>query len=326
MRRLFWLGLFMSTSAFCWEEAAFLKIPGSAREAALAKAITSISFDLTAIHSNPAALGEIGNMGLTSTYSKWFEDMAYTNFAFGFRPKKSFNSFAVSMIGLGVSDIEKRNEDGELEGTFGAQDYSFGFSYARGGKTISEEGDTLVSFYSYGITIKYLRETIDEDVAQGYCMDAGFLYKTPIEIKYATPAIPNYLGFAVTSLGPGLQEKSSAVGTRQSFHPPMRASGGLGYEFTFTPMIKSIIALDAIISLTGGYNEVALGTETDINRMFFMRLGFANSIRGSGDLGQTSKLNYGIGCGFKVGDFSIDYVYSLRYLDNTHAFSASLEF
>jgi hypothetical protein len=270
------------------------------------------------LHSNPASVGALKNMGITGTHLMWFLNSGYSNFAFAFRPKESNNSFAISMMGFGIAGIEERNADGELQGTFGAQDYAVGFSYGR-------RSDTLYTL-CYGITVKYLQQKISDDVAHGYCMDAGFLYKIPESVRLRSQAIPSYVGVALTSLGPGLQRKTPPLRVSEEFTPPMKAKIGTAYKLRMGERVTSLISVEGVLSLSNGYHALAMGMEININEMFLLRGGVRQIMIDAEDFGQINRINYGVGCGFKVSDFLIDYVYYFHNLQNTQGISASLEF
>ena len=158
-----------------------LKIPLSARSAALGESTVSDPGQFSSWLVNPANLFSVAPLSVTLTHSQWIQTIQ-TEFLAVRIP------VAAGTLGLGgsinsVPGIEIRDVPGPSLGTFSARFASFQMGYAQ-----AVTRDVVI-----GASTKYLYEKLYVDEAAGFGFDAGLTYSTPL------PGLN--VGFAVTNLG-----------------------------------------------------------------------------------------------------------------------------
>ncbi|MBI5474924.1 MAG: PorV/PorQ family protein [Ignavibacteriae bacterium] len=153
----------------------FLEIPASARIAALGEAAVALSdVGADAAFANPAALGWIEKSHSASfSYAPWFADTKHYAAAY------AFNS-PIGVFGLGAvlfdfgsmprTEFVSGNRVYDILGEFKADAVSLGLSYSR----------KLTDQFSFGVTLKYVRETIDMYHANNVLFDGGIMYYTGV--------------------------------------------------------------------------------------------------------------------------------------------------
>lgn len=145
-------------SALC--SSAFLEIPAGARASALGGAFASLAQGVEAAFWNPAGLEGVKGVQLTGTHSEYLQTLRLEQFAVAGR---SFGGgLAASLRALYSEPIEKRDDVGNVTGSFGYHDLEFALAYGR----------AVAPGVSLGGTVQALRERLD-DAAATTCA-AGF--------------------------------------------------------------------------------------------------------------------------------------------------------
>jgi hypothetical protein len=152
---------------------AFLNIPVSAREAATGESGVAL-FDVgaNATFANPAALGFAdATHSVAFSYAPWFADVKHYAAAYQF--SSSLGTFALGATQLDYGTMPRTvvasgNKVFDVVGEFGADALSVNASYAR----------ALTDRFSFGVTLKYVRESIDVYDASNALFDGGVVYFT----------------------------------------------------------------------------------------------------------------------------------------------------
>lgn len=161
----------------------FLKLPTNARIAALGGITTSIGRgDAYSVFGNPSLVADVPDMELGLTSMTWLVDIAYNAGAF-VKNMGALGSVGVSFIFLDYGDMwrtenqeifdEKGNTTGQTKqvidlGTYTANDYALGLSYAR----------NITDRFQVGGTAKYLHQTLDEAGSGQWAIDVGTMFQT----------------------------------------------------------------------------------------------------------------------------------------------------
>ncbi|MCR4438099.1 MAG: PorV/PorQ family protein [bacterium] len=154
----------------------FLEIPVSARILALGEAATTL-FDTGAegIYCNPAAIAwQRARGGLHVAHTSWYVETALQAVALTWSQGKFGTvGFHVRYCDFGKMERTTNPTVDQVGsylslGTYSAGAYTLGLSYAR----------ALTDKFSFGGTVKYVRETIDLYSADNVVADLGFLYDT----------------------------------------------------------------------------------------------------------------------------------------------------
>ena len=269
-----------------------LKIPATARSAALGEGTVSDAGQFSSWFVNPANLISSDPVSISLTHAQWIQEIQTEHL--GLRMPLSAGTVGLSVSANSVPGIEIRDVPGPSLGTFSARFVSFQAGYAQ------RLSDDVV----LGAAVKYLYEKLYIDEASGYGFDAGILYSTPIRGLSA--------GMAVTNIG-SLQQFRSEASDLPSF-----SRIGVSYriqqdEFDF------VIAEAWAHNLRVAENHLQTSIEATYSHMASLRFGYQTGY-------DTRGLSAGIGLQYDF--FQLDYAYvpfSLG-LGDAHLFSLGFQF
>jgi hypothetical protein len=140
---------------------AFLKLGIGARPMGMGSAYVALADDPTALYWNPAGLGSVPGSQVTVMHNEWIQD---------FRQEFAgvSHGFGAGTLGLGIngfytSELEKRDDVGNLIGHFGFNDFAVTGAFAH----------HFAPHAAGGIAVKYIREMIDQETASVVALDLG---------------------------------------------------------------------------------------------------------------------------------------------------------
>lgn len=281
---------------------AFLKIGVGARATAMGGAYGSVANDLSSIFWNPAGIADIEGVAVDFSYSTWFADMKH-NFAAVSAPLGKDFSIAAHFISLSSDDIEITTIARD-EGTgsyYRLQDVAAGLTFS----------GYLTEQFSFGITAKYVYNSISTLTSNAFAFDIGTKYKTGIQ--------GITLGFSIHNLGSEMAYEGQDLHTaRKVFdvlnQAPLDATYR-AYDYAMPISFRAGISADVIEMddhiLKGAFDFVtisdapeifALGAEYAWKNLLFVRGGY---MFGHEQLGLTG----GFGFNYYSGGFNgkIDY-------------------
>ena len=150
----------------------FLKIGHGARGNGMAGSISSLTNDLSSVFWNPAGIAEILSLSAEFDYTQWFAEMNHNFGAVGL-PIMDGYSIALHFTSLSTPEMERTTieHSAGLNQYFTASDVSVGVTFA----------GYLTDQFSFGITGRYLNNTIANAQATGFSFDVGTKYKTGIQ-------------------------------------------------------------------------------------------------------------------------------------------------
>jgi hypothetical protein len=170
--------------------ATFLQLGYGARAIGFGEAFVPVANDVSALYYNPAGLAypafadprsSAGPDEILATQSLLVQDVRMTQVGFARRP------YGVSLTYLSLGGIETRtSETAAPDSTVGASDLNLGFTYGR-----------KVGGVGFGVTGKYIRESIAGYSASAYGVDLGALKR-----------LENYplsFGAVLSNLGTGVR-------------------------------------------------------------------------------------------------------------------------
>ena len=176
--------LYAASSNVGTSGAQFLKIPPGARPAGMGSAFSAVADDVHAIYYNPAGLAAVSQVQLTGMHNSYFQGLNY-EFAAIALPLSRFGwdgdtedsgkgTLGLAVYNLSVSGIERRGnaETAAPLGTFGADDFAYALSYARGSER-----------FAWGANLKFIQQTIDSVKAGTLAADLGALYGAGENLK-----------------------------------------------------------------------------------------------------------------------------------------------
>lgn len=146
----------------------FLKIDVSPRAAGMGGASICLPGDGYSTQINPASVMEMDNLNVTAGNTFWVAGINHS-FASVSKPFGRIGSFGLSVATLNTGKMERRTEF-QPNGTgeyFYASNTAVGLTYSR----------RLTEMFSFGVTGKFVNETLAEYQANTAVIDMGFKYR-----------------------------------------------------------------------------------------------------------------------------------------------------
>lgn len=299
----------------------FLKIAGDARGAAMGEAFVAVTNDVSAIFWNPAGLTNSARDQAMFSHAVWLVDIQHEFAAMSYHVDAN-NVLGVSFISL-HTDPMKVTTEYQPTGTgnyFNFGDIAVGATYAR----------KMTDQFSFGATVKYVRETIAELHTDAILVDLGTFYTMGLGTSRFSVDVSNF-GNNVTPAGSVKNGKEQTINTFQDFSPPTMFKLG----FAFEPWQEDGHRLTTSIQLNhpnDNAENIRLGGEYEYNDMFFLRAGVKRTI-GESLLGKAAStaedLSFGAGVKLPLGVTiaNVDYAFTnFNELGGVHRISVALTY
>lgn len=303
--------------------AQFLKLDVDARVVGMGGANAAITHGAMALYYNPAGIANLDQNSLAFSYTDWIADIKYNYLAYA-RPVSGFGNFGVHVAVLTMDDMERttlEEPDGTGE-TFGANSWVVGLSNAH----------QLTNRFSFGVTVKYLREKISELSSGSVAFDVGTIYYTgfrTLRIAMSTRNFGTDTKFGGTELESTLDQDNDPstqpveVRLNTQSHPlPLSFRVGIAYDFEFSEDSKLLATLDGYNTRDRG-QQGSLGFEYSWRDRLAIRAGY--KIR-------TDEEGIAAGAGYQFdipgfGNLGINYAWAdLGRLESAHRFSLTTTF
>jgi hypothetical protein len=292
----------------------FLKIGVGARALGMGDTGVSLAADATALYWNPAAAAQVGHNNFTISYTKWLVDIDYNYF--GYIHHLSKNIF------LGLSAGALYTEP--MEVTTEYRPYGTGEYFSYGdlflGLTFSQK---MTDRFSYGVTLKYVEETLADLSMRNVLIDLGTYYWTGFRTLRFCVALVN---FGAQSRPDGrflrpLKEGGTEEIKYALFSPPTEFRIGAAMDVIENPNFTTMLSMQLNHPVDNAENLV-LGLEERLYGRYFLRGGWI--------LAQAER-NFALGAGLQLplGKFTFcaDYAWSdFGILDDIQKFQMSIGF
>ena len=189
--------------------AQFLKIGVGARAAGMGEAFVAVANDASALYWNPAGLAQTTSNELLFSHIDWPVEVCHE--FVGYVHRLGANALGLSVTALHTDDLEETTEFQPL-GTgnyvpFG--DIALGLSFAR----------QMTDRFSFGITLKYMEETLAELHARNVFVDFGTYYRTGFGNSRFAVAVTNF-GTNIKPSGTVTFRDGTSTNRFQDFSPP----------------------------------------------------------------------------------------------------------
>lgn len=294
----------------------FLKLDLSPRSAGLAGANVTLSGDPYASGLNPANLASLEGWSVAASHTFWAADIDYSFLSVA-KPTNS-GTFALSLSGLNSGPMPVRTTF-QPEGT-GEQFYAY---YLTGGLSYANQ---LTDYFSWGATVRYVREQLAEFRANTMVVDLGFLYelKEVKDLKFAV-AVRN---FGPNSTLSGEVELDTTFNNRplnlDSYPAPTEFQLGVSFvPWKSVDGTQSVMAALQLNHPNDNAENLRFGVEYNYRNLLFLRAGYKLNV--SDQPFPTA----GIGLRMRMGAFPFRFDYGfdhLQFLGTIHRVGLSLEF
>ena len=271
----------------------FLKIDVSPRSAAMGGANLNLTGDVYATWWNPAALSDLEHLtfGVSNTF--WVAGINHAYFS-AVRPDSKIGTIALSVTSLTTGKMERRTEfqpygTGEY---FSASNTAVGLSYAR----------NLTDMFSFGLTIKYVNESLAEFKAHTAVLDLGFVYRTDFkDLKFAVML----QSFGINSKLKGTfspDDLSVKPTSLESYPAPTMFKLGI----SIVPLKLEKHSITTAVQLNhpnDNAENIRFGVEYEYRKLLFMRVGYQINVK------DQNYPTFGVGVQTSLGKhpLSVDY-------------------
>lgn len=292
----------------------FLKIPIGAEPAALGEAYTALAHGINSLNWNPAGLAKTPvllnapTLGVSFSHQDHFSENNLDHLGLVMPANKSARAtWGLDLIRLAYTPQERRDENRQPSGTFGASDVAFGAALAH----------NFGSFQA-GTQLKIIRMDLGGAHAEGMALDLGLLAQT------SNPRLS--LGLAARNIGPQMKF------FKEKFDLPWTLSFGTAYKLS-GPIT---LACDIHVKPREKQTTVSLGTEMMASKNISLRAGYIAKLVQAIQNNQKSETNRGnfsgisglaAGFGLAFRQFNLDYsITPFGELGNTQRLTLSTWF
>jgi len=289
----------------------FLKIGMGARATGMGEAFVAVSDDISSLFWNPAGLVQFEEDGFTFSHTQWFVDtrIEYFGGVYHFLGK---NAIGLSVTSLRTEDMKVTTEF-QPTGTgeyFRYSDLAIGLSFA---KQLTEQ-------FSFGVTVKYIEESLGKLKMRGVVADLATFYRTGLGTSRFAVIISNF-GSQVSPTGSVTRIDGSEFNSFQKFSPPTLFRIGFAIE----PWMNEKNRITTSVQLNSpndNAENVCFGVEYAYNDFLFLRTGYKLNVDAE---------NISFGAGIKlpvsIAVTNLDYSFAnFRQLGIAHRLSLNLTF
>lgn len=305
------LGLSLNVSAF--EKVGttsfqFLKVYPGARASAMAGAFCSLANNSEAVFWNPAGIASVQGFEATVNYISWFMDIKHYAISAAYDLGGNWGTIGMQAVVTDMDEIPETRVDmigigGLVDGmynpgltgkSFKPSSMVFGLSYAT----------RLTDRFSFGVSMKYVREDLVYQKAGALVFDGGFLFDT----KFRSIVI----GASIRQFGQEVKFSDKSYPLPQTFNIGVSA-----YLFSNNdPLITSLGDHSLLLSYDmiqpRDYDQMhSIGVEYSWKNMLFLRGGYALN---------SDQEGLSAGVGINISNYRVDYSFTDygKYLDAVH--------
>lgn len=287
----------------------FLKLGIDARAIGMGEAYTAVTDDISSVYWNPAGLALKSENQLLFSHTEWLADIRHEFFAASRKTNWGSFAFSVSLLHMDYMDVTIEETFEPTGETFTCYDLSAGISYA----------NAFTDKFSFGVTVKYLRENLDEYSVNGISVDIGSLYNTGWNNLT--------VGMALRNFGPDLKYEIDKDGDGEYDEDPFDLIDNDGdglidedrEEIPFKLPMNFSLGLVADLYSTG--NQLLIGSlqlDSCVDRVETYNVGFEYKFNTfkirSGYQFEYDEAGFSIGFGWSIPTsfaiFAIDYSYT----------------
>ena len=295
--------------------AQFLKIGVGARSVGMGESYVAVANDIEALYWNPAGIALFDQPAVFFSHTQWVVDLQM-EFAGAVYHLDHSNSLGVSLAYLHTEDMDETTAlqpfgTGRM---FSFGDFMLGLTYAR----------NMTSQFSFGVTVKYMQETLADLNMRTVFFDLGTHYETGWRSTRFAVSVTNF-GQDISPSGStiirDLNNQTNEVTEFQSFAPPTIFRIGIASEF----IDQENQRLTGSIQLNhpnDNAENINIGMEYLWRGMFAIRSGYKTA-----QAEESFSAGFGLHFPITMADFRLDYAFTnFGRLGNVNRFAVQLIF
>ncbi len=302
--------------------AQFLKIGVDARSAGMGEAGIADVSDVSAVFWNPARLVYVPGISVMLSHLNWIGEISH-NFAGLVLPlRNSVIGINLIVLDLGETEITTLEQPRGTGSFYDASDFSLGITYSR----------WMTDKFSVGISAKYIRQSIRNEVANGIAFDIGTSLNVGISGLNIAMALTNYgAGMRMRgddliipfSPGPAATPIKAQLETLE-FPLPTNFRIGIAFQLVGPKSVFMASESSQLLAVIDGNHPIDevergnFGLEYSWREMAMLRVGYKY---------RYSEQGLTFGGGVRLLKISIDYALTrFGLLGNVSRFTASIRF
>jgi hypothetical protein len=270
----------------------FLRIDLNPRSSALGGAFVAMRGDIAGIQHNPAGMAFTEEQQFTFNYVNYLLDIGGGQAGYT-RRLTDLGQISAVISYFDYGDFTETNEFANPTGnTFSASDLVFALSYS----------DILESYFTYGVSIKYIHSKIDLYTSGALAFDFGLIYDAPFEDDL-------YFGISMLNVG---KATSAFMETKEDL--PLSLRIGVTKKLAHLPLELNVALNDLNVSEDSFFDRMkkfSIGGEFTISKPIRLRLGYNNEVHSGLDTGTGAGFS-GVSLGFGIlyDRYRFDYGFS----------------
>jgi long-subunit fatty acid transport protein len=298
-----------------------LKIGPDARGTGMGESFVAVANDVSALYWNPAGLTNAATDQALFSHTEWVVGLKHEFAA------ASYHLTPNDVVGAAFTSLHtdpmKITTETQPTGTgnyFSYSDIAVGATYAR----------KMTDQFSFGITARYVRETIDMLKTEAVLIDLGTYYTMGIGSARFAVVVSNF-GSNVAPSGSVVSGNGLTVNTFQSYSPPTMFKLGVAFEPYETEQHRVTTSVQ-LNHPNDNAENIRLGAEYAYDEMFFLRAGVKRTIGESMLYGSTSSAEdytFGAGVRIPIAIMTVNADYSFANFNDlgaVHRFSVALSY
>ncbi|HZY09716.1 MAG TPA: PorV/PorQ family protein [Bacteroidota bacterium] len=299
----------------------FLKIGVGARGVALGETYTAIANDVSALYWNPAGLTQFTENQFMVSHTEYIVDINH-DFLGAVYHLTANDAVGFSVSTLSVDEMEITTE-AQPFGTgryFRFGDFSSGLTYSK----------RMTDQFSFGVTLRYVEETLDILKMRGFMVDIGTFYWTGIGSTRFAVVVTNF-GADVSPTGELIQYNGNRVNSFQSFSPPTLFKIGFALEALETESQRVTTSIE-LNHPNDNAENIHMGVEYQWEKWLWLRTGVKRTI-GESLLGRdntsANDITFGVGIAAPLAltKINLDYAFAnFNLLGSVHRLSLTLSY
>lgn len=295
--------------------AQFLKIGTGPRAVGMGEAYVAVADDIESLYYNPAGIALFDQHAVFFSHTQWVVDVGLEYAGAAYHLDGS-NTIGVAITYLHTDDMKETTElqpfgTGRM---FGFADFLIGFTYAR----------NMTDQFSFGLTTKFMQETIAELTMNAVLFDLGTYYKTGWRSTRFAVSVSNFgsdMSPTGTSIITDLNNQQNEITSYQSFAPPTVFRIGVAGELMDRPNHRITGAIQ-LNHPNDNAENINFGVEYWWNETLALRGGFKTA-----QAEESFSLGVGLHFPITMADFRLDFAHTqFGRLGNVNRFAVQLMF
>ena len=297
----------------------FLKIPVDARSAALGETVVANISDVSALFWNPALAAQLNGAHIGLSHVEYFSDVTLNFGGFSYHlPGSSLTlGLSVQTLSSGSMNVTTEFQPFGTGETFSLFDMALGLTVAQG----------LTDLFSYGVTAKYVQESVAGVTQSTAVFDIGIFYRVGTTGAQMAVSVRNFGLDSFTSgeLSRGVISNPSTITENdfESVTPPTTFLLGLSYETLRANAMNDLLLSAQLNNPNDNAENWNFGAEYTWNKLLALRAGYRFGIE------EFSVPSFGVGLilPYLGPELRFDYGYSqLERLGQLHRVSLMVAF